>query len=70
MFSTEPIIINLSTIPRYRNLAAYYMQHQNPQGPVSEFQRPLAKLYGTRRYDHLDKDGKRKRFWEKAFAST
>jgi hypothetical protein len=64
----KDIIIDLAKTDRYRLVAAYYMQHQNAPGPVSEFQKPLADLYGTPHYDPFDKDGKQKAFWENAFA--
>lgn len=64
------IIIDLAKMGRYRLVAAYYMQHQNVPGPVAEFKKPLAQLYGTRGYDHFDKEGKRKTFWENAFGRT
>ena len=61
------IIRDLAKTDRYRLLAAYYMQYQNAPGPVSEFQKPLADLYGTKHYDAADKDGARKAFWDRAF---
>ena len=61
------IMIDLAKTSRYRLVAAYYMQHQNGNAPVSEFKPTLARLYGTADYDPFDKDGKQKRFWENAF---
>jgi len=64
------IMMDLLKTDRYRLVAAYYMQHQNPPGPVQEFKRSLAELYGKQRYDLSDKDGKQKAFWDKAFADA
>ena len=58
----------LANHPEYVHLAAYYMEH-NPSGVVSEFQQPLAKLYGLSSWYHDDKkETKRTAFWENAFA--
>ena len=62
----KDIALALSEITRYRYIAAYYMQNQNAPAPVSEFKDRLAELYGIKRYDHADPDGKRKKFWERA----
>jgi hypothetical protein len=64
------IIIDLLKNDRYRLIDAYYMQHQNAPGPVSEFQPHLAGLYGTRMYDPFDKEGKQKQFWDAAFGAN
>lgn len=68
--SLKDIIADMLNHERYRLVAAYYMQHQNATGPVSEFQPHLARLYGTRMYDPFDPEGKRKAFWEAAFGET
>lgn len=53
----------------YAHLAAYYMEHSNALGVVSEFQEPLAKLYGlTSWYDDDQKEAKRAAYWNDAFA--
>ena len=66
----KDIIIDMLNQDRYRLIAAYYMQHQNAPGPVSEFQPHLARLYGTRMYDPFDKEGKQKAFWEAALGEA
>ncbi len=53
----------------YTHLAAYYMEHSPTVGVVSEFQRPLAELYGlTSWYHDTSKETKRQQYWENAFA--
>ncbi|HUE69845.1 MAG TPA: hypothetical protein VMP01_03060 [Pirellulaceae bacterium] len=64
------IIIDMLNNERYRLVAAYYMQHQNAPGPVSEFKPHLARLYGTPTYDPFDKQGTRKAFWEAALGKN
>jgi len=55
--------------PEYAHLAAYYMEHSNPAGVVTEFQRPLARLYGLTSWHYDDeKDDKRAEYWQNAFA--
>ena len=55
--------------PEYAHLAAYYMEYSNPGGVVTEFQRPLAKLYGLTSWHYDDeKDNKRAEYWKNAFA--
>jgi hypothetical protein len=59
----------MSNHPEYAHLAAYYMEHANAPGVVSEFQRPLAKLYGLTSWYYDDsKEQKREEFWDTAFA--
>ncbi len=59
----------LANHPEYAHLAAYYMEYSNASGVVSEFQRPLAKLYGLSSwYYDGEKETKRTAFWENAFA--
>ena len=55
--------------PEYAHLAAYYMD-SNPSGlVVTEFKRPLAKLYGLTSWHYDDeKDDKRADYWKNAFA--
>jgi HJR/Mrr/RecB family endonuclease len=68
--SLKGIMIDMvSNHPEYAHLAAYYMEHSGAPGVVSEFQEPLAKLYGLRswRYDG-DKESKRTAYWNEAFA--
>jgi hypothetical protein len=53
----------------YAHLAAYYMEHSNGPGVVSEFQVPLARLYGITSWYHDDsKEQKRQEYWKTAFA--
>ena len=59
----------LSNHPEYAHLAAYYMEHSNAPGVVSEFQEPLATLYGlTSWYYDDDTETKRTAYWNDAFA--
>ena len=51
--------------PRYRFLAAYYMEHSNAPGVVMEFQNPLAGVYGISYYHSKDREKKKAAFWAK-----
>ena len=68
--SLKGIMIDMANNhPEYSHLAAYYMEHSNPTGVVSEFQQPLADLFGLTSWDFDDsKEGKRKEYWDNAFA--
>ena len=59
----KDIVIELFKRPEYQRMAAYYMQHQNTPGPVSEFKPHLAKLYGVEYYDSPETKAKRKAYW-------
>ena len=63
------MIDTLSHHSEYAHLAAYYMEHSNVPGVVTEFHRPLAKLYGLSSwyYDNA-KEQKREDYWTTAFA--
>lgn len=55
--------------PEYAHLAAYYMEHCNALGVVTELQQPLAKLYNlTSWYYDDEKETKRANYWENTFA--
>ncbi len=59
----------LSNHSEYAHLAAYYMEHSNTPGVVSEFHQPLAQLYGLTSWYYDDqKETKRAAYWEDAFA--
>ncbi len=65
------IMIDLAGHGRFQEVAAYYMEHSNAPGVVSEFQRPLTELYGVRSYHHSpDFEEKKAAFWERAFAGV
>jgi hypothetical protein len=49
--------------PRYRRVTAYYMQHSNAPGPVSEYKPLLAKLYGLEGYDAPERKEKQQKYW-------
>lgn len=68
--SLKDVMIDiLSNHAEYSHLAAYYMEHSNTPGVVTEFQSPLAKLYGLSSWSYDDaKEQKREEFWERAFA--
>ncbi|RLB92252.1 MAG: hypothetical protein DRH26_06655 [Deltaproteobacteria bacterium] len=68
--SIKDIMIDIVKNHReYTHLAAYYMEHSSTVGVVSEFQRPLAALYGLTSWYHDDtKEIKRQQYWENAFA--
>lgn len=46
----KDVILDMSKRTEYERIAAYYMQHQNALGPVSEFKFRLGQLYGVRHY--------------------
>ena len=49
---------------RYREVAAYYMEHSNPgTGVAAEFRLPLASLYGIRSYHAPEREQMRTKFW-------
>lgn len=61
----KDIIIDLAKRDEYRYLAAYYMEHSNAPGVVTEFQGTLAALYGVESYYHApDREEKREAFWQ------
>jgi hypothetical protein len=66
--SLKDIMIDMLKRERYRHVALYYMEHQNPTGPVSEFQGPLARAFSMPQYDRQDREGKRKQFWGAFFS--
>jgi hypothetical protein len=65
----KDIIRELLKNDRYREVAAYYMERSNPVGVVSEFQQPLAYLYGLKWFHAPEREGKRAAFWERVFAT-
>ena len=53
---------------RFQEVAAYYMEHSNAAGVVSEFKPCLAALYGVKSYNHdPDLELKRDQFWRRTF---
>ena len=62
-------MIGLLKHGRYQEVAAHYMETMNGNvGVVSEFQQPLADLYGVRSWYHSpDRDAKRAAYWAAAF---
>ncbi|HMP03888.1 MAG TPA: hypothetical protein PKD86_09350 [Gemmatales bacterium] len=66
--SMKDFALAMSEHGRYQEVAAYYMEHSNAPGVVSEFKPCLAKLYGIASYDHAtDRESKRCEFWRRAF---
>jgi hypothetical protein len=53
---------------RYRELAVYYMEHINGPGVVSEFQQPLADVFGVTYFHAPDVAQKRDGYWKNVFA--
>ena len=51
--------------PRYAYVFARYMETSNPNGVVTEYQRPLAYLYGVKVYSGTKAEEDRKAFWAK-----
>ncbi len=65
--SMKDFAMAMSEHGRYQEVAAYYMEHSNPSGVISEFKPCLARLYGIRSYHSPDRDANRDQFWRKAF---
>jgi len=61
----KDIFKRLSKIPRYRYLAAYYMEHSGTGRAVTEFWPTLTKLYGIDYYQSPMRESKREAFWRK-----
>lgn len=61
------VIVDLSEHGRCEQVAAYYMQHSNAPGPVFEFKRRLAELYGIKRYDSEERVAKQNEYWNQVF---
>ncbi len=59
----KDIMADMLRHERYRHVAIYYMEHSNCTGVVSEFQSPLAKVYGIRGYFDPDRQKKQQEFW-------
>ncbi len=51
--------------PRYRYVAAYYMENEHPTGVGAHFRAALTKLYGTRGLPAEKRDAKRAAFWKR-----
>lgn len=63
----KDIMIQLLDVDEYSTVAAWYMEHSNAPGVVSEFQGPLANLYGVASYNSPDREEKKEQFWKRAF---
>ena len=65
----KDIIIDLFARERYKQLAAFFMENIDTSvGVVSEYHKPLAKLYGIKSYYADDREEKRKAFWDDFFS--
>jgi hypothetical protein len=61
----KSILIDLiEKYPKFRYLTLYYMQFQNPSGPVWEFLETLAEQYGMEYYHSSECKRKQEEFWE------
>ena len=65
----KPLIYAMAQHGRYQEVAAYYMEHSNAPGVVSEFKPHLAALYSMKSYNAADRAEKQKAFWDRVFAS-
>ena len=65
----KDIMCEMLKLDRYREVAAYYMEHNGP-AVVSEFKKPLAALYGITRYSAPEREETRRKFWAGVLAST
>jgi hypothetical protein len=63
----KPLIYTMAQHGRYQEVAAYYMEHSNGVGVVSEFKPHLAALYGVKWYHAPDCTQKRRAFWSRVF---
>jgi hypothetical protein len=60
----KSIMRDLPGFPRYRHLAAHYMETCSESGAPIEYQGVLAKLYGIASYrESPDREAKREAFW-------
>jgi hypothetical protein len=66
----KSIMWDMVKLARYREVAAYYMEHSSSTGVVVEFWEPLARLYGIEWYHAPERQEKRKKYWDEVFAST
>lgn len=65
----KDVFIDMLKQDIYAELAVYYMENSNGgSGVVSEFQRPLAKVYGVPHYHHAEREQKKEEYWAQAFA--
>ena len=67
----KDIIIDMVKKDQFPEVAAYYMEHSNSGvGVVSEFKRPLSKLYGIPYFHHADREKKRQEFWMRTLGGS
>ena len=65
----KSIACDLLKQKRYREVAAFYMEHSIGACAPSEFKQPLASLYGLKAFDAPEREDVRKRFWAAVFKS-
>jgi hypothetical protein len=63
----KDIMIAMLAEDSFREVAAYYMQNSNAPGPVSEFKRALAEMYGVTHYDAQDRREMQDAYWTNVF---
>ncbi len=66
----KDIMCDMLKHERYREVAAFYMEHSNAPVVVSEFKQPLASLYGVRSYHAAECEEMRRKFWAGVFGAT
>ena len=60
----KSIAVQLLRHERFRDVAAFYMEHCNSAvGVPREFKSPLAKLYGIDHYNAAERQSKQELFW-------
>jgi hypothetical protein len=67
----KDFVIDMSEHGRFQEVAAYYMEHSNAPGVISEFKPCLARLYGLKTYHHSpDFELLKNQFWARAFGDA
>lgn len=67
----KSISLDMLKNERYREVAAYYMEHSNAgTGVAAEFKLALASLYGVKSFHAAECDDMRERFWTRVFESS
>ena len=59
----KSIFMDMLKNEHYRHVAIFYMENVNNPVVVSEFQSPLAKVYGIRYYHAPERKQKQEEFW-------
>jgi hypothetical protein len=62
----KTIVIDMAkNHPRYKYVAAYYIENEHPTGVSAHYRSVLTKLYGTRGLTAEKREAKRAAFWKR-----